>query len=51
MQTEFEAKYPKIDKDEIRLKLKDLGAELVFAERKFMRMTFNTPERQPRPLS
>jgi len=44
MQTEFEAKFPKIDKAEIREKLKDLGAELVFSERKFIRMTFDTPE-------
>lgn len=44
MQTEFEAKFPKIAKDEIREKLKGLGAELVFAERKFIRMTFDTPE-------
>lgn len=44
METEFEAKYPKINKDKIRRKLKDLGAELVFSERKFIRMTFDTPE-------
>lgn len=44
MQIEFEAKYPKINKKEIREKLKDLGAELVFAERKFIRMTFDTPK-------
>ncbi len=43
MEIEFEAKYPKINKDEIRKKLKGLGAELVFAERKFIRMTFDTP--------
>jgi adenylate cyclase class 2 len=44
MQIEFEAKYPKINKDDIRTKLKDLGATLVFAEQKFIRMTFDTPE-------
>lgn len=44
MQIEFEAKSPKINKDEIRKKLKELGAELVFSERKFIRMTFDTPE-------
>lgn len=44
MQTEFEAKYPKIEKNEIRKKLKSLGAKLVFAERKFTRMTFDTPD-------
>ncbi len=44
MQIEFEAKAPKIDKDSIRTKLKELGAELVFPERKFIRMTFDTPE-------
>jgi len=46
MQVEFEAKYPKINKDEIREKLKKLGAELVFAEQKFIRLTFDTPELQ-----
>jgi len=44
MQTEFEAKFPKINKDEIRKKLREIGAELVFSERKFTRMTFDTPE-------
>ena len=46
MQIEFEAKYPKINKNEVREKLKELGAELVFAEQKFIRMTFDTPELQ-----
>ncbi len=46
MEIEFEAKAPKIDKDNIRAKLKEIGAELVFPERKFTRMTFDTPELQ-----
>jgi adenylate cyclase class 2 len=44
MKTEFEAKFLKIEKDEIRQKLKALGAEMVFSERKFRRITFDNPE-------
>jgi adenylate cyclase class 2 len=44
MKTEFEAKVIKIDKDEIRTKLKDLGASLVFKERLFSRYTFSNPD-------
>lgn len=44
MQVEFEAKAIKINKDEIRKKLKKLGAKLIFKEREFTRMTFETPE-------
>lgn len=44
MHTEFEAKFPKINKNDIREKLKKLGATLNFQERKFIRMTFDTPE-------
>ena len=40
MKTEFEAKYPKINKEKIRKKLKLIGAKLVFSERKFRRVTF-----------
>lgn len=44
MQTEIEAKSLNIDKDQIRQKLKSLGAKIVFEERKFTRVTFDTPE-------
>lgn len=44
MQTEFEAKSIKINKDQIRTKLKALGAEVVFPEREFTRMTFDNPD-------
>lgn len=44
MHIEFEAKFPKINKEEIRSKLMELGAILNFSERKFIRMTFDTPE-------
>lgn len=41
--TEFEAKAIKINKEEIRRKLKKLGAKLVFPERLFTRITFDNP--------
>lgn len=44
MNTEIEAKFLKIDKDKVRKKLKELGAELVFAERMFRRVTFDNQE-------
>jgi len=44
MEIEFEAKYPKINKDEIRNKLKEIGAKRVFSERKFVRLTFDNPK-------
>jgi adenylate cyclase, class 2 len=43
MNIEFEAKAIKIDKGKIRAKLEELGAELVFAEREFTRITFDNP--------
>lgn len=42
MQIEFEAKFIKIDKDDIRAQLKKLGAVLVFAEKKYRRVTLET---------
>lgn len=48
MDTEFEAKSVKIDKTEIREKLKSLGAILVFPEKKFTRITFDNPELKAR---
>lgn len=48
MQIEFEAKALKIDKDQIRKKLKDLGAEQVFEEVEFTRMTFDNQEMRDR---
>ena len=44
MNTEIEAKFLNINKDDLREKLKSLGAELVFAEKKFQRITFDNPE-------
>ncbi len=43
MNTEIEAKFLKINKNQIRAVLKSLGAEIVFNERKFRRMTFDNP--------
>jgi adenylate cyclase class 2 len=43
MYTEFEAKAIKIDKDEIRKKLKKLGAKLEFKEKQYTRITYNLP--------
>ena len=48
MQTEFEAKSLKINKDAIREKLKKLGAEKVFSESMFTRMTFESAELKSR---
>ena len=44
MNTEIEAKFLNVNKDAIREQLKALGAELVFAEKKFQRITFDNPE-------
>ena len=44
MNTEIEAKFLNISKDAIREQLKALGAKLVFAEKKFQRITFDNPE-------
>lgn len=43
MEIEYEATFEKIDKDEIRAKLKDVGAELVRPEFMQKRMVFNLP--------
>lgn len=43
MNTEFEAKAVKINKEKIRKELKRLGAELVFKEKMFTRVTYNLP--------
>lgn len=45
MQTEIEAKFIKIDKDEIRARLQDLGATLVCEERLMRRKTFDFPNK------
>lgn len=44
MQKEFEAKVLEINKDEIRKKMEEVGARIVYPERLFTRMTFDTPE-------
>jgi len=44
MQTEIEAKWLNIDKEEYRNKLKQLGAELVHAERSMRRKNFDYPD-------
>jgi adenylate cyclase class 2 len=44
MKNEYEGKAIRIDKDEIRAKLKELGAKLVFEEKKFSRYTFDLPK-------
>lgn len=43
MEIEYEATFEKIDKDEIRAKLKDVGAELIRPEFMQKRMVFNLP--------
>jgi len=45
MNTEFEAKAIKIDKEEIRRKLKKLGAKLVFKEKQYSRVTYILPSK------
>jgi len=47
MKEEVEAKAIKIDKEEIRKKLKDLGCKLEFKEKKFVRKTFQLPSSTP----
>ena len=44
MKIEYEAKFPNIDKDEMREKLKNAGAVLVRPEFMQKRVTFNFPE-------
>jgi len=44
MQSEIEAKSIKIDKRKIRKQLKELGAERIFKEKKFIRITYSLPE-------
>ena len=44
MDIEFEAKIIKINKDEVRVKLKQIEAELVFSEKLFTRATYDNPE-------
>ena len=43
MQIEFEAKFTNIDKDDVRSKLKNIGAVLVKPEFLMRRVTFDTP--------
>jgi adenylate cyclase class 2 len=43
MNTEFEAKAVKINKEKIRRKLKKMGAKLVFKEKKYTRVTYKLP--------
>lgn len=43
MNTEFEAKAIKVNKDEIRKKLKNLGAKLIFKEKQYSRVTYSLP--------
>lgn len=45
MQTEIEAKWLNIDKDQFRAKLKALGAELKVAERQMVRSVFDFPDK------
>jgi adenylate cyclase class IV len=47
MKEEVEAKAIKIDKEEIRKKLKNLGCKLEFKEKKFVRKTFRLPSSTP----
>ena len=47
MQKEIEAKAIKIDKGEIRKKLKENGCKLVFKEKKFVRKTYHLPSSSP----
>jgi adenylate cyclase, class 2 len=47
MKEEVEAKAIKINKEEIRKKLKELGCKLEFKEKKFVRKTFKLPESSP----
>ncbi|MCP6717994.1 MAG: hypothetical protein KJI70_00400 [Patescibacteria group bacterium] len=44
MKIEYEAKFTNIDKDEIRLKLKNIGANLIRSEFLQKRIVFNLPE-------
>ncbi len=46
MKTEIEAKWLSIDKDELRSRLKDAGAELVHPERLMKRSTFDFPDKK-----
>ncbi|MDP3880602.1 MAG: class IV adenylate cyclase [bacterium] len=46
MKTEIEAKFAKIDSDEVREHLKSLGAKLVSAERLMRRKNFDYPDRR-----
>jgi len=43
MKTEFEATFLKIDKDEIRTRLKNVGAALIYPEFLMKRVVFNPP--------
>jgi adenylate cyclase, class 2 len=47
MKKEIEAKAIKIDKDDIRKKLKDNGCKLVFKEKKFVRKVYELPSSSP----
>jgi adenylate cyclase class 2 len=47
MKNEIEAKSIKIDKEEIRGKLKDLGCKRIFAEKLFKRKTYDLPSSSP----
>lgn len=46
MQTEIEVKFTQINLDDMRTKLKSLGAELVYPERLMRRINFTGPEGQ-----
>ena len=46
MNIEYEATFPNIDKDQIRTKLKDVGAKLEKEEFLQKRIAFHTPDRQ-----
>lgn len=43
METEIEAKFPQIDAEKLRLKLKEIGAVLVYPEVAMRRKTFDLP--------
>lgn len=44
MQVEIEAKFLDINADELRTKLKEVGAELIYPERQMRRCTFDYPD-------
>ncbi len=46
MEVELEAKFLDVDKDDLRKKLKDIGAKLVYSERLMKRNVFDYPDEQ-----